>query len=94
MNFTEQVQPRLNVLRMGGVERKTGLSRANLYNKLNPRSKYYDETFPQQIQLGIGSVGWLESEIDTWILNREKASEKAKVLIKSQQAKRLSKLED
>ncbi|PLI22181.1 hypothetical protein B6J44_27255 [Klebsiella pneumoniae] len=35
---------------------------------LNPKSPRYDATFPKQRRLGMQSVGWLESEIDQWLL--------------------------
>lgn len=58
------------VLRIKRLKEKTGLSGSSLYNKLNPRSKYFDETFPKPIRLGTSSVGWIESEVDSWIASR------------------------
>lgn len=55
------------VLRIKRLKEKLPMSSASIYNKLNPRSKYYDETFPRPIRLGMGSVGWLEAEVDDWI---------------------------
>jgi len=40
---------------------KTGLARSTVY-------KYMAEKrFPVSVQLGEGSVGWVESEVDDWI---------------------------
>ena len=58
------------VLRIKRLKEKLPMSSASIYNKLNPRSKYYDETFPRPIRLGMGSVGWLEAEVDDWIATR------------------------
>lgn len=62
------------ILRLKQLKEKTGLSGSSVYNKLNPRSKYYDETFPKPIRLGAtsisGSVGWIESEIEAWLASR------------------------
>lgn len=58
------------ILRIKKVKVKTGLSNSTIYNKINPKSKYYDETFPQQVILGAASVGWVESEIDQWLEKR------------------------
>lgn len=58
------------ILRIKRLKEKTGLSGSSVYNKLNPRSKYFDETFPKPIRLGASSVGWLESEVDGWITSR------------------------
>jgi prophage regulatory protein len=61
------------VLRILGVIEKIGMSRSTIYNKLTPTSKSFDETFPKPIRLGASSVGWLESEIDSWIAARAQA---------------------
>lgn len=58
----------VKILRMRDVMLKTGLGRATIYDWLNPKSPRYDATFPKQRRLGMQSVGWLESEIDQWVL--------------------------
>lgn len=45
----------------------TGLSRATIYNLLDPKSGYYDSTFPKQIRLSTNRVGWSAFEINEWI---------------------------
>ncbi|MHA1066372.1 AlpA family transcriptional regulator [Enterobacter ludwigii] len=60
----------VKILRMRDVMLKTGLARATIYDWLNPKSSRYDATFPKQRRLGKQSVGWLESEIDQWVLER------------------------
>lgn len=62
------------VLRLKRLKEKTGISGSSIYNKINPRSKYYDETFPKPIRLGLGTVGWLEFEVDAWLDSRASAS--------------------
>lgn len=52
------------VLRLCKVKDRTGLSRSTIYAMMKNR------TFPQNIQLGIRSVGWLESDIQGWIESR------------------------
>jgi prophage regulatory protein len=49
------------IIRLPATIAKTGLSRSTIYSfeKLNK--------FPKKIKLGERSMGWLESEIDTWI---------------------------
>lgn len=66
--------PLKKVLRVGHMKEKLAISVASLYNKLNPRSKYYDATFPRPIRLSAGprgAVGWLESEVDGWLISRQ-----------------------
>jgi len=49
------------ILRLSDVKERTGLSRSTIYLYIN------DGIFPRPISLGTRCVGWLESEIDTWI---------------------------
>jgi prophage regulatory protein len=55
------VPPRLCILRRREVEARTGLSRSTIYLRCSQNS------FPSPIRLGGRAVGWLESEIDTWL---------------------------
>lgn len=59
------------ILRLKKVQERTGLSRSTIYDKINPKSPRYDPTFPKQVNLGIGSVGWYESELARWIESRK-----------------------
>ena len=52
------------ILRRTEVEKRTGLSRSSIYNKMKHGE------FPMPIRLGPRSVGWLEIEIDEWIVDR------------------------
>ena len=52
----------MQLLRLPHVLNKTGLSRSNLYAKISRGD------FPRPIPLGSPhAVGWLASEIETWI---------------------------
>ena len=62
------------ILRLKQVKSRTGLSRSTIYNKMNQNSPGFDPTFPKQVSLGVGSVGWYESEIAVWILSRKCAT--------------------
>ncbi|AOE83086.1 helix-turn-helix transcriptional regulator [Pseudomonas sp. TCU-HL1] len=54
----------MKVIRLQQVMEMTGLGRSTVY-------KYVSENwFPKPIPLGGRSVGWLESEVDEWILDR------------------------
>lgn len=66
------MQPQVaRMLRLKAVITKTGVARSTIYDWLNPKSPRYDDSFPKQRRLGQQSVGWLESEIDEWLLQRE-----------------------
>ncbi|MGX4744621.1 helix-turn-helix transcriptional regulator [Providencia rettgeri] len=58
----------IKVLRIRTVMAKIGISRSTIYDWLNPKSKRYDPTFPKPRQLGKQSVGWLETDLDKWLL--------------------------
>jgi len=44
-----------------------GLSRSTIYNKMNPRSRWYDNRFPAPRRLGGSSIGWLLADIEEWL---------------------------
>lgn len=73
MSQTFQTHSPITILRRKQVEARTGLSRSAIYDKLNPKSPRHDQTFPVQVRLGMDAVGWLESEVDAWILSRVQA---------------------
>ncbi|EPH0544567.1 helix-turn-helix transcriptional regulator [Serratia marcescens] len=64
----------VKVLRLPAVALKTGLSRSTIYDWINPKSPRHDPTFPRPRSLGSQSVGWLEVELDDWILQRAYSS--------------------
>lgn len=54
----------MRIIRLKSVIDATGLARSTVY-------KYVAEgTFPKPIPLGDRCVGWLESEVQDWILAR------------------------
>jgi prophage regulatory protein len=59
------------ILRRKQVEYRTGLSRSTIYARIAAG------LFPSPIDLGGGrAVGWLESEIDSWVKSRIMESRK------------------
>jgi prophage regulatory protein len=46
------------ILRLPEVERRTGRKRSAIYS---------DPNFPSPVPIGPRAVGWLESEIDSWL---------------------------
>jgi len=59
------------ILRLPEVIKNTGLKRSTIYKLMAAQD------FPIQISLGAKSVGWLESDIENWILNRISQSQTA-----------------
>jgi prophage regulatory protein len=66
MNNHESKNSQEAILRLKEVKSRTGLSRSTIYLAVK------NDLFPKPIKLGLRSVGWVESEINTWILSRIK----------------------
>lgn len=52
------------ILRLPAVKSRTGLARSTIYLRIA------QGTFPKQISLGGRVIGWVESEIETWLSNQ------------------------
>jgi prophage regulatory protein len=61
--MSDPKSPSKTILRRREVEARTGLARSTIYERVKLG------TFPAPIRLGAKAVGWLESEIETWISN-------------------------
>jgi len=60
----------LIILRMPEVIERTGLSKSTIYDKLDSKSPRHDPTFPKRRNLGTNAVGWVQSEIESWLQAR------------------------
>lgn len=56
-----------SILKMKALLGKTGKARSSIYAAIK------DGDFPAPVALGPRAVGWLESDITTWIESRPKA---------------------
>lgn len=68
-----QPRSRGKVARLARVCELTGLSRSSIYNRMDPRSPYYDATFPRSFSLsttGNGAIGWNEEEVQAWVASQ------------------------
>lgn len=61
----------VTIIRIKQVMSRTGLSKSAIYDKLDTKSPRFDQTFPKQRNLGVSTVGWVESEIDSWLASRQ-----------------------
>lgn len=66
-----QIQNALTILRRKQVQARTGLSRSSIYLKIS------EGVFPQPVRLGARAVGWIEGEIDAWLVAQVEKSRKA-----------------
>ncbi|WP_460746642.1 helix-turn-helix transcriptional regulator [Microvirgula curvata] len=56
----------MRIIRLKEVINSTGLARSTIYKNISEGS------FPKPVPLGDRCVGWLESEVHDWILERIK----------------------
>lgn len=66
------------ILRKRQLCARIGLSSAQVYAMLDPKSPSFDSTFPKQVRLAASAVGWLEHEIQAWLETRVKLSREGK----------------
>ena len=59
------------ILRLPTVKARTGLSRSTIYLRIA------EGTFPAPVSLGGRAVGWIEAEVNDWLVRRIEASRKA-----------------
>jgi len=52
----------MRIMRLKEVIEKTGLSRSTIYKFIS------ENKFPKQVDLGARSVGWVDTEIEDWLL--------------------------
>ncbi|WP_445346663.1 helix-turn-helix transcriptional regulator [Acinetobacter bohemicus] len=45
----------------------TSISRSVIYELINPKSRYYDPTFPIPIHLTDVRIGWVSQEVYDWL---------------------------
>ncbi|MBI5461956.1 MAG: AlpA family phage regulatory protein [Gammaproteobacteria bacterium] len=67
------------IIRRKEVEARTGLSRSSIYAKLRRNKKRpgdFDPTFPRPVSIGSKAVGWVDSEVSSWIEARIKTARK------------------
>lgn len=66
--------PKGTVLRIGRVTERLGIARSTIYDWMNPASPRYNKEFPLPLRLSVcvdrGAIGWLESDICTFIGSR------------------------
>lgn len=66
----------LKILRIKDVQARIGLARSTIYDRLDSRSPRYDSSFPKPLKIGRSAIGWLESSINRWIMERTEESMK------------------
>jgi len=80
----------ITILRLPAVCSRCGLSRSSIYLKIA------NGDFPRPISLGARAVGWIASEVDSWLADRRTVSRSPAVeaATKAAQAQRPSAAKD
>ncbi|WP_025153964.1 helix-turn-helix transcriptional regulator [Morganella morganii] len=60
------------ILRVGDMVKKLKIARSTLYDWLNRDSPRYNTGFPRPFRLSGKSIGWDESEVNDWLIQRKK----------------------
>jgi len=61
----------MRIIRLKDVMMSTGLARSTIYKYIG------EDVFPRPVSMGNRCVGWLESEVHEWILERVEERDKA-----------------
>ena len=73
----------VDLIHLEDVCRTIGYSKSSIYNKLNPRSKYFDPSFPTPIKMEpdsgskYGAVRWVRGEVLHWVIVKISGSRKS-----------------
>lgn len=67
------------IIRIKEVMALTGLARSTIYDRINPKSPRYDESFPKKFNLcgsscSGGAVGWRLADVLAWISQCQEAN--------------------
>jgi prophage regulatory protein len=69
--MSQSIKPATRILRLPELRQRCGLGTTAIYDRLNPKSKRFDPSFPKPIVLGgtqyARAVGWLEHEVECWL---------------------------
>lgn len=77
MSSLQQVYAGCNMLNIKKVIERTGLGRSTIYAMQNPKSDYYDPSFPHSVTISRGRVAWVDIQIDAWIASKIQQSQQS-----------------
>lgn len=72
LEFIMNLEYSLLFIRLPDLLKMTGMSRSTVYSLMNPKSKYFDPTFPKPVALTPNgrSKAWNRAEVEAWMLSR------------------------
>jgi prophage regulatory protein len=56
------------VIRLVALCAKLQVSKSTVYGWIDPKSNNYHPDFPLPVRLGKSTIGWIESEVDAYLL--------------------------
>ncbi|MBL8389346.1 MAG: AlpA family phage regulatory protein [Hydrogenophaga sp.] len=62
----------VKILKMQDLCLKIQSCRSAAYRRLDKNDSMYDPDFPKPIKLGSRAIGFIESEVDAWLLSRKR----------------------
>ncbi len=72
--------PPYKMINRTGLEELTGLSRSTIYDRINPKSKRYDASFPKPVKFG-HLTRWSLSEVQIWIQSKIEARDHSQMTV-------------
>lgn len=66
--MTDHIDATIRVLRIREVCKRLSISKSTIYDWMNPKSPRFDGLFPRPVKIGRMATGWLESEINEWLM--------------------------
>jgi len=69
-DFAAPASSEVRIIRLDELMRMIGLGRSTIYDRLNPKSKRYDPSFPKPIKIGMShsaAIGWRLDGVMRWI---------------------------
>jgi len=69
---TKNFDDEFRVVRISRLQEMIGLSRSTIYERIKPKSNWFDPDFPKPFKIGSYAVGWDLREVKEYIeLNKE-----------------------
>lgn len=75
----------INLILLPTVCKKIRLGKSTIYSKINPKSKYYDPSFPKSVKISDSRIAWIEEEINEWIRGKIEQRSTTKEIISLKQ---------
>lgn len=62
------------IIRLNELIKMIGLSRSTIYNFINPKSRFFNSSFPRPVKLSLNTIGWYEGDVLVWLASLQKGA--------------------